>query len=265
MSDLIESLDKLTAALESYNPISHPALEVVDQYDKAKEFLSEKAQKALSKKSISLSLKDKTGFNECIFLGRTVKTKNISEGIEAISKDLNLLADNELIHSCLTPPSSMVLARMPLQQNTSAVFSFVLVPSNRKTEAESLVSNSIINDGMLPEPLGSLEHDLDEGEFLAKIDISHFYHSSVDPKESLNNEIQAYLNILPQGTEVVEIINCAVISLSTPYEIRFRNPLMADYKQVKLNYRREAVKVGEDKIEQFNLLTDVEYTKKNGK
>lgn len=265
MSSLIEELEKLTEALDSFDYKDlkpGAALEVTDLSSQADEFLSDKAKAALSRSSKSLTHKDDTGSYTCIYLGAILRNQNLLGGLKSICNDLNSLAEKDLIHSTLAKPSSVKLARVPLQDEVSAVFSYVLVPENKMEEAQSLVTYAI-SEGDCGKPWGSLEQDLKEGEFLASISVSVFssIHSERKSEAILHEEIQNLLNILPKGTEIISITPCSVISLSIPYEVKFRNPLMNNYKEVRLEYTRECVRL-DDKIEQFSLLTGVEYVKK---
>lgn len=266
MTNLVEQLEELNEILKTEQVQRELVLtEITDQSEIAKSMLSEKALNAISKKSNTLIYTDESGVYARVSFGAQTKTKNISNGISVVCKVLNALAEKDLIHSCLTPPSSIALAKMPFKEFTSASFSFVLVPTDRKKEVEALTGCSF-EDGSLPEPIESLDIELKEDEFFTEIRISAYNKLENKSKEELlQEEIQNYLNILPKGTEVVEVVPCALIALSYPYEVRFHNPLMKDYREVRLEYNREIVKMSEDKIEQFNLLRSVEYIRKDAK
>lgn len=277
MSKIKESLDALQKTLEAgdYDAKrdliqSSSPLQTIDQSDLASQFLSEKAQQALSNKAYSqvIQTPGTTDDYVCIYLSVTVKTKNIAKGVELICNSLNTLADKDLIHSTLARPASISLAKVFGQAPTSAVYSFVLVPMSRKKESEDLAIY-VKQDGEMGNSIEDLSVELNEGEFLAHISVSNIlfnrkpYDSSSD--SVLHNKIEQYISILPKGTELVSITKCAIMDLSISYEVRFRNLLMKDYKEVRLEYRREAVRMGDDKIESFNLLTGIEYVKRDRK
>lgn len=263
---LIEQCEKLIKEFEENLSLVHgSALQVTNEEDFANIYLTPKAKAAISKISKNLTHKDETGTYTCIYLGVQTRTDKIEKAVEAICENLNRLADQDLIHSCLAPPSSLPLAKMPMQMNTSVVIAYVLVPEHRKKDAEEL-AKFVIEEGGLGTELMSLEADLKEDEFFAEISLSHnLAGNGKNSEERLHSRIGEFINVLPPGTEVVEVVPCAIVSLSLPFEVRFRNPLMKEYREVRLNYRRECVRVGEDKIEQFNLLTSVEYIRKDGK
>jgi hypothetical protein len=255
----------LNKALEaSKEPvIQGPALQTQDLTSKAKEYLSEKAFAVLSNRSKTLTQKDDVGnVYKCIYLSCAVKKKNYTEGLKAICKDLNTLAEHDLIYSTLSPPSSIDLAIMALRDPPSAVYAFVLVPESKLDLVVSLVEHHVL-EGDCGETISILEKELPEGEFLAVINISHFMHqaSGISNEARLHNEIQAYLKVLPKGTEFVSVRNCSTGDLYMPFEVTFRNPLMKNYKEVRLQYIRECVVIDDD-IRQFNLLVGVEYIKR---
>jgi hypothetical protein len=128
-------------------------------------------------------------------------------------------------------------------------------------EAKALVQYET-PEGGYGKTVGSLEEVTPEGEFSALIRLlpSSLLGDS-NPKSRLDDEIQLYLAVLPQGTEVLDVTQCAVVDLSIPYVVRFRNPLMKDFKEVQLEFSREGV-VLDDKFEQFSLLTGVKYTRR---
>ncbi len=257
---LKEATDLIKEIEENPTLTRGSAIEVTDQSEIAAKYLTNKAQAALSKKSKTLTHKDETGAYECIYLGLKVANTHVSEGIQAICESLNALADQNLIHSCLCPVSSLALAQMSLEVPTSAVIAYVLVPSDKKKEAEE-IAKYVMNDCGPTKTLGDVEVKGDEDEFFALIRLSVATLGDKSGKERLDDEIQQYLNVLPKGTEVVEIRQDAIMDLSVPYTVKFKNPLMKAFKEVRLEYRRHAEEVG-DKIEQFSLLQKVEYIRK---
>jgi hypothetical protein len=259
MSKLEESLRTLTEALESTNTVVGPALDMTWQLDNASPFLNKEAKDALVPRSYNTVDRDADGrFYECLYLCVQTRSDKVTDGVKAIASDLNELASRGLIYSALQPLGSIELARIPLKTRSSIVYSFVLVPSDRLDEAKSLVDWAVPEGGS-GEPLMSLDPELQEGEFLAAMQVSFLSGRLQDTPENLvQAEIKEYLNVLPPGTEVVEVVKCAVGQLYIAFEVRFRNPLMKRFKQVKLIRVRHAEIVG-DKIEHFDLLTGVEY------
>lgn len=267
MSDLVESLVALEKCLESNKNslIQGLAINVTEESETANKYLSSKAQAVLQNKSKTLSHKDVTGSYVCIYLGLRVDSTRLQEGIKVICERLNALVDKDLVHSCLTPVSTLPLAHLPLEVPTCCVLAYVLVPEDKRKEAEEL-AEYVIDDYAMPMTLGSVEAKTSEDEFFSVIKISNFPLLSEDEttKKTLDDQIQQIINILPKGTQVVDITQCSVVDLSFTYQVRFRNPLMANYKEVRLKHIREFARVGY-KIEQFQLLTEVEYVRKDSK
>ena len=145
MSELLDSLNNLKDALEDAlepdrNLVEGPAIQTTNQLELAKSFLNQKTLLALSKKAISQVIQT-PGTMEgyiCIYISVLVKTVNILKGIELISNSLNALTEKDLIHSTLAVPSSLNLLKVFGKAPTSVVYSFVLVPMNRKRNVKRL-------------------------------------------------------------------------------------------------------------------------------
>lgn len=263
LTDEIETLVKIAKEVLEENPTDFGStLQVTDRTDQVSELLSEASKKALSIKSMYQTQVSCAGEGfQCIYLSAIVKTSEMDLGLRAIVADLNTLSERGLIHSTLAPVSSIDLARQPLQDDTSAVFAFVLVPVDLLDEANKITKYNTL-EGAIGKQIGSLEMDLPEGDFLASIRISPYRAITENNLENiLKDTIQEYRNVLPNGTEVVSVTKCAIVDLSISYVIMFRNPLMKDFKEVRLHHERHAVRIG-DRIEQFSLLSSVEYIKR---
>jgi hypothetical protein len=265
MSKLIESLTQLTEAPKVLEVQQGSTLEAKSHIDAAEPYLSPEAQIALTKRSYSTIHREEDGrYYQCIYLCVQTRNDKIMDGVKAIAEDLNALARRDLIHSAINALGSIELARIPLKVQSSVVYSFVLVPVDRLDEAKSL-ANFSVSEGECGDILMNLEPELKPGEFLAEISIGfqemQLLDFSVDVL--IGNKIQEYLDILPRGTEFVESVKCSISSVYLPVEVRFYNPLMKQFKQVKLIHTRFAEEVG-NKVEQFSLLTGIEYIRHDG-
>lgn len=261
MSIFTDDLNELVAALEAGKDVPGVALEV-DRLDTlAAQWLSDASKAAMEKKAYNLLLVEDGESYQCIFLTAVAKQQNVELAVQAIAADLNALAERGLIHSCLAPISSVKLALMPLQDLSLGVFAYVLVPTLRVEEARSLTQH-MTEEGQIGKTIGTLEKDLPEGEFMTTIRISHMaIMQEESPDSILNAEIKTFLNLLPKGTVVMSVTKCGALDLSLTYEVRFQNPLMKQFKEVKLIHNRHC-EVVNDKLKQFNLLMGVEYVKR---
>lgn len=204
---------------------------------------------------------DGTDSYQCLYMGYTYKAKNTDKALEKLCKCLNILALENLIHSCLAPPSSIPLAKTFGMEFLSAIFCFVLVPCKRLEETKAL-AGCCFEEGAVPNDLENCETELSEGEFLAEVRLTTFqYHTNKDHeyRAYLDNEINLYLAVLPKGTELISVTKCSVLDLSQVYEVRFRNPLMKKYKRVEFEFICDLEVLEEGKVGQFKLLTDVKY------
>lgn len=276
MNDLLESLDELSAALEAAHQapstlIQGPPVQITDLYETHKDLFSPQSQEALQKPRALSQVLHRDVVNEkgvlecqysfCQYLCVRVKSENLLEGIQAIASDINALSERGLIDQVLLRPSSVELPKTFGESQSSAVACYVLIPQLRMDEFLSLVKNNTV-EGQIGNAIGSLELDLPEGEFLVHVRLSAVEYM-VDKDTRLNEEIALYLAVLPKGTELVSITECGVSQLSLGYEVRFRNPLMKQFKEVRLVQVRMAEAV-DDRIVQFNLLHHVEYILRDG-
>lgn len=262
LTEQIEALQKaLDASKHSFK--SGAALKTDDQMETAKKYLTAGALADLSRKSMTLSVKKDDGsFAFAVYFGVRVRSENIESGVEKISKIINELSADGLIHSTLAPMVSLDFARMPLQTQTSAVLSYVLVPSEKHEEIKKRYAHASIEEGGAPPDGEDLRPTLADGEFLADVRVSSVASlvsgQGNNPTAILQAQIEQYLALLPKGTKVKEVVPCAITDLSVPYEVKFYNPLMKRFKYVDLDYVRAVEVVGE-KLEQFNLLLGIRY------
>lgn len=255
LQDALEASEKIRS--ESLH--ASAALQVEEMSELAKKYLNEKTQADMGRKAMSLSVvfDDGRAFKAVYFAVRT-RTENVEKGAQVIAPILNELSAAGLIHSCLAPLSSFKLARLPLQSDQSVVFSFVLVPFESEAEIREKYKGVYIMEGGVGELIDDLKPILKDGEFLAAISVGVFFNPEANPGELLKNEIDRYLAILPKGTEVREVVDCAIISLAVPFEVRFFNPLLKQVKRVELETVRHAERVG-DRVEEFNLALGMKY------
>lgn len=265
MNDQIDDLMVTVKELEeALNETTHSSVVLDVKELKTESLLTEKTKQALARKATQQVVVQDGKAYMCIYLSLYTTEEALPGAEQRLADALNRLSEADLIHSCLAPPSRIQLAIQAMHLPTLAVFSFVLVPAERKEEAENIASCAH-EEGAIPETAGSTEKLLAEGEFYAVIELSHssyvFDKKAKSTKERLDDEIDLYLNVLPKGTEVRSVTQCTIVSLSIPFEVIFYHPLMKDYKQVRLHHTRNAVALN-DHVEQFNLLDSVEYIRR---
>ena len=263
LEQLIKSTEALIAATEAPAFTQGSPVHTTNQSQACTDLLSDKAKLALFKKSTTAVIKmDNGDVYACIYLNVITKTTNIPLGLKKICHDLNTLAEHGLIHSCLAEPSSVDLNQYGLSAPSSAIYSFVLVPSDKMDLAKSLCETST-EDGKFGKTLEPLDLPQDPGDFHALISISHGSTLvSSNPQSMIDDQIALYLSVLPKGTQVVSIQKQAVQTLALNYLVHFRNPLMASYKEVRMNKTRDVVVI-DDKMVQFNRFDGIEYIKKD--
>lgn len=260
---LDESIAKLNEALEAAKDLPMgPALQVSNLVGLSSKYLTEEAKTALTKKANSTFVTDNGIVYRAIYFAVITKTENEEKGVKPIAEVLNELAKDGLIYSCLAPISSIRLARMSLQAQTSAVFSFVLVPSSHYDDLKVKYKHIQVEEGGVGEPIEDLSVPSEDGEFFATVRVHAAYsllaRERLDSDQLVQKEIQQYLHLLPEGTQVREITNLAVCDLSIPYEVKFYHPIMKRIKSVELEYVRHA-EIVEGRVDQCNLLTGLRY------
>jgi hypothetical protein len=270
MSEIIDKLEALQKSLDTAT-IQGPTYEVTDLYSTYKHLLNEKAQEALSKKEACQQIYqrkvqiDPINFvmvvDVCRYFSVQFEGKhNTHKAVEKITAVINKHADH-----IVRPFNKLGLIKLSQADLSSSdryvVFSFLIFTPEGQAALDEAKYDVESQEGTLSEltifddtdPVASR---LADGEFLALISLS------IMSKYSVDDQIQQYLSVLPKGTEVVEIKKLPVSSLCLLHEVRFKNPLMNNYKEVKLLGHCEACMVG-DKLEQFNLFDGIEYIKKN--
>lgn len=264
--DLAESLKNLTDALEAgsvnFTPISaSPALQIQDLSSVARPYLSASTRYDMSKKSMQLTVVENNEVFRCIYLAARVVTGNEEKAVIEISKALNDLSSQGLIHSCLAPISSLRLA-LTTSVPQSVVFAYVLVPRDAVADCEAKYGHISIQEGEAGKALDDMKPQLQPGEFLATIRVSFrpaMLSNPPDYKELVHKAIQDYLRYLPENTRVRQVTELAVTDLSYPFEVKFFNPIMQNIKRVELEYIRQVAKFDDNYVHQFNLLTGIRY------
>lgn len=263
--NLEKTLNELTNALEAnektIDMAAVAAIRVTDQMESAKKYLSQLATTALSKTSKTLIAEEQgQAVARCTFFGAAVANGNLEAAIKKMAEIANELADKGLIHSVLAPISSLQLAHMAGQVETSAVFFYPLVPLDKVPEVEKIEFS--LKEGENPKILGSVEIELPQGEFYATIKLAHHLtrvvKSSIEVSGELHEAVNEFLKVLPPGTVFLGSSPRAIVDLSIPYEARFYNPLLQKVKRVELQHFREIAIFG-DEIKQFNILAGIRY------
>lgn len=110
---------------------------------------------------------------------------------------------------------------------------------------------------------------LPEGQFFADIYLSYTALVTLNGNAEhtveilLLEKIDKYLSVLSKGTGVVSQTRLPNDQLSLCYRVIFNNPLLKQFKEVKLNEVLMA-EIVNDKIEQFTLLTGIDYIRHDG-
>ncbi len=243
-------------------------MEVKELKELSDKYLTDKAKRDVSKVSRQLTAMEKDGqVYTALYLAVQVRNGNEDKGVRVISDVINELSKDGFIHSCLSPISSLALVRMPLVTQSSVVFSFVLVPGGENDRLMKKYKEVSVEEGELGKPIEDLSPKLEEGEFLAEVTVTQILGMVGGPgkvKELIQQEIDQYLAILPKGTVVREVVDCAVTGLFIPAEVKFYNPIMSDIKQVNLDWVRHGAMIDE-KYKECNLITGIRYTRRNGR
>lgn len=262
-----QELDDLHRALEeSKKTASKPAyMQVEDLSNIANKYLSASARHDLSQKATSLTVKCDDGrFHAAIYLATRVVKGDEETAVKYLAQVLNNLSGRGLIHSTLAPISSIELA-LSSSVKTSAVFSFVLIPSESHKDVQNLYPEFVMQEGDVGRELYDLSPILSPGEFLTTIRISQAMNllQPKDGREYFQAQLEEYLAVLPKGTRVRKVTQLAITGLSLDYEVKFYNELLQDVKEVELEYRRAGAMVNNE-FKQFNVLVGVKYYDKDG-
>lgn len=257
-----EELEKLTEALEaSAKTIEAPVLQIEDLNEQASKYLTPNARYDLTRKSKNTMVVEDDNVYKAVYFAARVKKGNQDKALQSLSRVVNKLSEQGMIHSFLSGFASIDLAVMPMEAPQSVVFIFPLVPANAEFNVRHRFKNLAILEGGMAEAIEDVSADREEGEFFSVVRISSHAMVSernLSPKDLLDEEISKLLAVLPRGTVVRNISTCAVTDLSVPYEVKFFHPFMKDIKRVELNYVRTISKHPHG-IEQFNLLVGVSY------
>jgi len=196
-----------------------------------------------------------------IFFSVLIRKGNTEKGVKVIAKIINELAEEGLIHSILSPISSLTLAKQLMVFDQAAVFCFPLVPADKHDEITKRYNKIAVPEGGIGESVDDFRLPLEDGEFVTALYVMPDLNAACTREEMdllVQKEIDSYLSVLPKGTVVRDIVPCAIASLALPYEVHFYNPLMKKVKSVSLDYVRCIERV-EGKLEEFNLLTGIKY------
>lgn len=266
---LEESLKDLQDALEASKktaPVG-AALQVEDLNEAASKMLTESAKYDLTRKSTQLTIVEEGNVYKPVYFAVRIKKGNTEKALQTLTRIINKLSEQGMIHSFLSGFSSIDLAQMPMEVAQSVVFVFPLVPANAEFNIRHRFRDVSIAEGAMPDAIEDIELDREEGEFFSVVRVSpvmSMMQGQANPKDLLQDEIATLLAVLPKGTVVRKVTECAITDLSVPYEVKFFHPFMKDIKKVELNYVRSMSR-HEHGIHQFNLLVGVSYYGHDGK
>lgn len=277
--DLENRINRINSSLDTVTTPT-TVYDMVDLYPTHKERFNESAQEALARKTATQQIyqrKVELDSNNYVmetdicryFTIHFNGERNIPKAVEKLAIIINKHAELNHIVRPLTGLGLLKLNQIDLcSRDRYAVFSFLIFnPEGQKALDSAKYPEECLED-QLPEltnfdDVDPIEVRLGEGEFFAEIRVSTLYHTSVNIQEIVDEHIQRYIAVLPKGTEIVETKQLSITSsLLIPYEVKFKNPLMNRYKEVRLLSHREATVVG-DELKEFSLLDRIEYIKKN--
>jgi hypothetical protein len=269
MGDTQKALNTLqeTLTAKPEDLTSDPPFLMIDRMDMADKYLTEASKEVLTKSSQILPIQPvgTTDLYTAIYLSTTERCDQTEQGVEKLAKALNALSERGLIHSVLAPITSVELPVRPMELPSVGVFVFPIVDTNKLEEAGTICGDLRSQENMQIKENPSLYKELPKGQFYAEVRLSYALLATHNKSKEglLIDRIDEYLKLLPNGTGLVSAVECSTEDLSLPYEVIFSNPLLASIKSVDLTYIRMAELVG-DKLEQFNLLTGIKYTKRDG-
>jgi len=265
VNDLLQESERLLNEAKSLPPV---ALQVEDLNDKARPLLTESAKYDLTRKSTQTLIVEQDGTYKAVYFAVRIRKGNTEKALQSLARIVNKLSEQGMIHSFLAGFASIDLAIQPMQAPQSVVFVFPMVPANAEFNIRHRFKNIAISEGAMPDAIEDVEIDREEGEFFSVVRVtgvaSLIEGKKVDHKQLLEDELAVLLAVLPKGTVVRKVTECAITDLSVPYEVKFFNPLMKDIKSVELNYVRTFSR-HDHGIHQFNLLTGVSYYGHDGK
>lgn len=259
VNKLLEETEKLLKEAEALKPAA--ALQVEDLNEKASQYLTPSAKFDLTRKAKSILVIEDDNTYKAIYFAVRVRKGNQEKALTALTRVINKLSEQGMIHSFLSGFASLDLAIQPMQAPQQVVFVFPLVPANAEFNIRHRFSKLAINEGEVGEAIEDMELDREEGEFFSVIRVSamsRLLEGQASPKDLVQDEIATMLAVLPRGTVVRKVTECAITDLSVPYEVKFFHPFMKDIKRVELNYVRTLSR-HDHGISQFNLLVGVSY------
>lgn len=262
-----KELDDLHRALEAGNKVQETKsnhIQVEDLSHIADKYLSASARYDMNTKAYQLIAHDIDGrVYEAMYLATRVISGDEERAVEYLARVLNDLSRRGLIYRTLAPVSSIELA-LSSSVKTSAVFAFVLIPKESHKEVQNMYPEFVMQEGDIGRELYDLSPILSPGEFITTIRVTCLpLNEPSGVQDRLQQEIDAYLAVLPKGTRVRRITNLAITDLSIPFEVKFYNELLQDVKRVEIGYKRAVAKVG-DGLKQFNVMTDITYIAADG-
>lgn len=217
------------------------------------------AKEALTRKATSMIMTEDGTTYRAFPMQYRVNADQVQLAIDNLARDLNIIADAGFIKSVVAPPTAIDLARNAGQKDQVLVLCYPLVPTHKEEYVSKVVGYPLDSYAMnIVTPDDTI--DLPPGDFYAAIRLSYKLQPSDDRVERAIGE---YLKLLPDGTTVVSIRACSITDLSEPYEVIFRNPIMRDVREIKVEYVRMAAAV-DDKLVQFALPTQIKYMKRDG-
>lgn len=264
--NLEESIDALNKALEAgENVVSAPVLNVKDESDVAKKYLTSKALKALedlpkAKKLLGCDIHG-VPIAKAVYFAARIKSDKIERAIEQMALVANDLVEKGLIHSILAPISTIELFRMPGEVATSAAFFFPLVPIDKVNEIKKYDFST--EEGEVGKLMESSEIEQKPGDFYAVERVTAMFsmmQKDFDEKKHIEERVEFYLKVLPSGTKFLGYTKCGILDLCIPYELKFSNPLLQRVKRVELDFVREIARLEEGEgLHEFNVFTGIRF------
>lgn len=227
----LKELQALADAIEqgSKEPVQGAAIQVTDELPRALKYLTPETVEALNRKAVNLIEIDRVGGVvktwTCVYFGCRVPNENLELGVKKLAEILNGVQAMGHLHKALAPMISLELVQGYGEVPTTAVCSYVLVPTET-VEHYNKVEFSI-REGGYPNALTDIRAPLEPGEFIVKMRYSHTYQNLVGGEgvdKQLADGIAYRLSRLPKGSRHVSTRKLPIMSLATEYEVKFFNP-----------------------------------------
>jgi hypothetical protein len=106
--------------------------------------------------------------------------------------------------------------------------------------------------------MGKISHKL--GISLQGAQVLGFFESA-----QIEHRRDLLLSLMPQGTEMIEVVKMAPMNLSVEVQLVFEHPFFKDGSKIELDQARVVWLLPDERIGQGNIVTGVRYTGPDGR